>query len=824
VSLAVLIQASLARMTAEIMEQVIGNKEPEQGEDDLVEMDVDQGGQEEASTATSGVNPTDPAAAVVPAVSEAAVEREVDDPVEASGKCADEEVTIYAADTTLDTFFDAERGVLSSLSDGGFQHLLSGARASTGATAGRYLFEVQLLGSVEKAKTVLRVGFSTAGSSLFLGDKHGHGVAFDSGGAFLAAGQKKKVCGKIGKKVVGILLNLNKDGPNAGTVSLFLDGERAGQPQAIPPELLGKAFFPTITFMNVTLAVNFGRSKRQLRALPFKCTMFANILKANCEQSTLRPSKDGSFQVVVPVGLPEQGVFDFVDSFRAERPQFEELSDRRLLEWCKESGIEVQEALSCSRDRVDFASAPAGLNGESLQPMLKTLALLARRDVIFCEVCSGLLKAQRTELLRNLPQNTRRSAIVVVGEPSAAFKAFKEKVPTREADNIPDVSEKALGCYSQFSMPTEAEGFEKVNYEWLGKDAAEAHLKAWILERKATTIIEDLEPGEWFKEKVKEWHALRAVLRQRHVEYAKKKKETPQLLDTASSFDIKGMTIDDIHNIDSKGTPIYANFKFEDWLLLQWRLDLHFLAHAFAMDVGDADRPGIPEEQLAHYYQIYTKVKCDPSKLACDNLQKVLRLLKLPGLELADKGGKSKILCSGLDKDTSLKDFIIGVESYRRDRNRRIDAGDESAQLRFPKTQPPKAGAPPAKGPGPKPAPGKGIQKGNPPSVKAVSKAPSPGAAAAAGASAVKRVVPPAAAGPGGLKRPTAPSAPPPGFVKKPRLEGEAAGDIPTGKAPIAKAPISKAPISKAPVSKAPVGKAPVAKAPIAKVPPVRPA
>lgn len=808
-------------MTAEAMEQVIEDEEIEEGEDDLVEMDVvDQEGREEGGTEAPDAavvdDPPDPAAAAVPPAGAASatvsVEREVDDPPEASGQCVDEEVTIHAADTTLDTFFDTERGILSSLSDGGFQHLLSGARASTGAIAGRYLFEVQLLGSVEKAKSVLRVGFSTAGSSLFLGDKHRHGISFDSEGMFCAAGQKKKVCGKIGKKNLGILLNLNKDGPNAGTVSLFLDGERAGQPQAIPAELLGKALFPTITFMNVTLAVNLGRSKRQLRALPFRCTMFANILKANSEQSTLRPSKDGSFQVVVPVGLPEQGVFDFVDSFRAERPHFEELSDRRLLEWCKESGIEVQEALSSSRDRPDFTSAPAGLDGQSLRPMLKTLALLARRDLIFCEVCSGLLKAQRSELLKNLPQNVRRSAVVVVGEPSAAFK---QKLLPRSADSLPDVCDKALGCYSQFCLPTEAEGFGKVDYEWLGKEAAEAHLKAWILERKATTIIEDLEPGEWFKEKVKEWHALRDVLRKRHVEYAKKRKETPQLLDTASSFDIKGMTIDDIHNIDSKSTPIYANFKYEDWLLLQWRLEMHFLAHAFALDVEDSDRPGIPEEQLAHYYSIYYKVKCDPGKLACDNLQKVFKLLKLPGLELTDKGGKSKILCSGADKDTSLKDFIIGVESYRRDRNRRIDAGDESAQLRFPKTQPPKAGAPPAKGPGPKPAPGVAVAK--PPSVKAVSKAPSPGAAAAAGASAVKRVVPPSAApaGAGVVKRPAPPSAPPPGFAKKPRLEGEATA--PTGKAPVAKAPISKAPIGKAPVSKAPVGKAPIAKAPIAK-------
>merc|ERR1719272_986091 len=112
--------------------------------------------------------------------------------------------------------------------------------------------------------------------------------------------------------------------------------------------------------MNVKLAVNFGRAKRQFQALPFRCTMFADILKADCEQSALKPSTDGSFQVVVPVGLPDQGVFDFVDYYRSEHPHFEELSDRRLLRWCRDSGLEAEEGRSAtsSRDCPDFSFGP----------------------------------------------------------------------------------------------------------------------------------------------------------------------------------------------------------------------------------------------------------------------------------------------------------------------------------------------------------------------------------------------------------------------------------------------------------------------------------
>jgi hypothetical protein len=301
---------------------------------------------------------------------------------------------------------------------------------------------------------------------------------------------------------------------------------------------------------------------------------------------------------------------------------------------------------------------------------------------------------------------------------------------------------------------------------------------------------------------------LRSEVQKRHGEFSKKRKEAPEV-DAAASFDIKGMTIEDIHNVDAKGTPIYANFKYEDWILLAWRYELHLLVHGFATDVNDADRPGIPEEHLKHYYKTYYKNTLDPGKLGVDSLDKVFKVLKMSALQLADKGGKSKILTCTLGKETRLKDFIVEVETYRRNRLRRIDAGDESAQLKFPKNTPAKAGGK-AKAEAPKapnapkaaPAPGAG-KAATPPKAKAV--VANPAAAAAAGASAVKRPAPP--------------SAPPPGGIpKKPRVEGET-GAVPQGKPAVAKVPVGKTPVGKSPVAKAPVTKAPIGKAPIAKRP-----
>jgi len=141
----------------------------------------------------------------------------------------------------------------------------------------------------------------------------------------------------------------------------------------------------------------------------------------------------------------------------------------------------------------------------------------------------------------------------------------------------------------------------------------------------------------------------------------------------------------------------------------------------------------------------------------------MLKILKFPAVELVAKGGKSKILSSSLDRELALKEFIIGVESYRRDRIRRIDAGDESAQLHFPRAAPAKAGsgakagAPgsgkaPAPAGAPKPPAGKQPVPATRPVAKAVEKTPvaprtaPPGVAAAAGAGIVKRPLPPGAA------------------------------------------------------------------------------
>jgi len=211
------------------------------------------------------------------------------------------------------------------------------------------------------------------------------------------------------------------------------------------------------------------------------------------------------------------------------------------------------------------------------------------------------------------------------------------------------------------------------------------HLQAWLQERKSEFVVEGLKPGIWFQAKNDEWKEERIKLRKGHLEFTERRKKEPGLGDDDSSIDLT--TVQDIHNADGDGMPVYAGFKYEDWLILSWRYELHLLVHAFLEDAADKDLTGIPESHLGHYYKLYYGQTFDPKgKIGADGLVKTLHLLKEP-LELVEGRPGHRILASKLDRTVALETFVKGVEAYRRDRQRRLDAGDESALLSFPRPQ-----------------------------------------------------------------------------------------------------------------------------------------
>ncbi len=197
----------------------------------------------------------------------------------------------------------------------------------------------------------------------------------------------------------------------------------------------------------------------------------------------------------------------------------------------------------------------------------------------------------------------------------------------------------------------------------------------------------EVQPSEWFRKRLFNWHTLREKLRTHHKSFTARKRASHELGnafddEALDRVDIAGVT--NIHNADGMNSPIYARFKYEDWILLAWRIELHLLVTAFIRDM-EADCKGMPEAHVAHYYEIYFKKCMNVGLLGADSLDRALQILRGPLVLQVSQDGALSEMRSKIAADTGLDDFVLAVEMDRRDRMRRVDAGDESALLRFPR-------------------------------------------------------------------------------------------------------------------------------------------
>lgn len=685
-------------------------------------------------------------------------------------------IAFQAADSTLNVVPTLGGKILTCLQEGGIQYFLAGARASVGMKAGRYLYEVKVLEMLNPAepyskvrppqpRQVVRLGFSTAGSSPLMGDNDAEAVFFDAEGTFTSASGKKFRTGKrFGREeVMAVLLNLDAESPNANTVSLFCNGIRASEPQPLPESLHGKALFPHVTFRNVSLQVNFG--PEPLKALPFKCRALQGAADKDCQVTKVA---DGKCEVLFPVAIPDEGTFEWLDGFLEKNPQYVEISDRMLGEWATKSGF----------------WKPKGKDDLSVQKVVTTMASIVPRNYVVMEVKQNLVPEERIALAKRFPKSLfKRVARVVMGEPPADFKAkvkskllkqkgiqaeveyrakkadkerkkladkktkeieekkaaFEvakkkaedakkaadggeaaekkeeakddapkekpkeepeeepkedekeeedagpEKVSLTDEDeklwfltpSYPDVAMNVLDMsFAKFTIPEKAEGFDDITFEWGTVAKSKDHLQKWMLEKKRTCRIEDLQPGEWFKTASTEWAAKVEEWQAKQVE-AKGKAQPKKEGDEEEEVLVDVFACSDVSDT-GKGEPLYMKFAPEDWALMGLRWELATLARAFKQDVNDEERATIPEPHLAFYYTRYFKKQFLPKNFGKDTLSELCTIVK----DTAKVDEKSMLVIQ-LAGDAEADSFVRLTEESRRERQRRIDAGDETVRLKL---------------------------------------------------------------------------------------------------------------------------------------------
>jgi len=690
-------------------------------------------------------------------------EKEVDAAADTRKKLANT-INFNTQDTTLNVMPTANGKCLMSLCEGGFQYLVSAARANTGVKAGRYMFEIAVVEGRAAAppaqqsgrpamasSQLVRVGFATGDASLFLSEGN-DSMFFDSDGNVCQGKSKKKTGARFAQNhTVAVLLNLESGSPNFNTISLFKNGARVTEPQPLPENLTGKTLYPTVNFKNVTLRINFGLVP--IHALPFQCRMLQDAADADCEIVKHSAPANGTYEVLFPVGLPDEGTFDWVDSFLASNKHHVELSTRMIVDWAIKSGLWQKQTLKSCTDKPELSFGIPQLDDMSVSKILASVAPLMPRNFLVAEVNNNLLAAAReTSVGVFTGFNFKKVAIVVVGEPPQSFKekvqqnilADKKKKAEQEqkrkkaealrkkamdskmgkktdADEdvameedeevtveltedekklwfhkkaTPDLTERQLAkSFASFSLPQKAEGFDEIRFEWQPDGKCQEYLKDWILKRKQTTKIEDIQPIPWFTEKNAEWQKAVA-------EWQKKQTEWKQVIEQLSEWKKEGkeddskptevnaeeldvFAVENVSDIGS-GEPLFANFEYEDWCLLSLRSELHLLLHAFRRGVDDADRPSFPETHLQFYYQRYCKKILDIKHFGVPSLSSLIELVR----DTATVDGPLSILKTSLPEDESFDKFVKLAEEHRRDRQRRLDAGDETAALKFSKPAP----------------------------------------------------------------------------------------------------------------------------------------
>eukprot|EP00913_Durusdinium_trenchii_P030120 g28222.t1 len=386
--------------------------------------------------------------------------KELEEPAaDIAGPTLTQEAGFNTEDTTMNVVPSQRGNLLMMLTDGGMQYLLAGARANVGMKAGRYFYEVRIVEILDPydsqgqytrvvhPRNLLRLGFGTSTSSLLLGDSEEEPISFQQlEGHFIhSRNWTPGVTQRFGRdQVMAVLLNLDPKSPNANTISLFRDGIRVSQPMPLPENLKGKTLFPIVTFRNITLSMNLGGPPKA--DFPFKCHMLGKgslqdraesepvfqIFWKDLEVAKAKVASDGKFEVLFPILLPDEGTFDAVDLFLQQHPEYTELSDRMILEWCEKSGIQ--------RSR-GYQWRPLALVTEldnfSIRRALRSIAPAQKRIGVVNSAAGKDL-----ELLSRFA-GFKKIAQVLVGDPTSEFKKRTQQLILRDKQEKSDVEFKA---------------------------------------------------------------------------------------------------------------------------------------------------------------------------------------------------------------------------------------------------------------------------------------------------------------------------------------------------------------------------------------------
>merc|ERR1719311_1917263 len=145
--------------------------------------------------------------------------------------------------------------------------------------------------------------------------------------------------------------------------------------------------------------------------------------------SDVKPPADGKYEVLVPVGIPNEGTYSFLDLvfYPGAQRKYAEISDRAVTEGCLQSGIKDHKKVSEMRD---------------FMKSYKALAAARRRHVVVMDVARNLRKKRIAEAAAKKKEADKAKARekaekegkTIEEEPEEKKEEVEEEPPEEEPD------------------------------------------------------------------------------------------------------------------------------------------------------------------------------------------------------------------------------------------------------------------------------------------------------------------------------------------------------------------------------------------------------
>merc|ERR1712187_217413 len=132
--------------------------------------------------------------------------------------------------------------------------------------------------------------------------------------------------------------------------------------------------------------------------------------------------KDGKYEVLFPVALPDTGMFDWLDNFLEKNPKYTELSDRKIIEWASKSGMYKPKNQN-SNDKPSMHFGIPLMDDKSVSKVLQAVAPLTKRHYVVAELKNNLVKKDRQFSLANWTgRHCKGAGAGLRGVPSKEYK------------------------------------------------------------------------------------------------------------------------------------------------------------------------------------------------------------------------------------------------------------------------------------------------------------------------------------------------------------------------------------------------------------------